>query len=530
MFSIQSIKMKDKYRDLYLFLAIAIMVVLFRFPSLEQPFDNDSASFAYHARLILQGEPLYSTHHTGHHLPAIFYTYALAFALLGDSVWSVKFILLFWVAASSYLLYRSGLLLANRTTGFLAAAFFALLTSDIKMLGTTAEIELFANLACIAAFWSLLLVIMKNKTSRSFIFPGIFSGISIIFKANYFAPLALTCLLILYNFLKSDKSSQAWRKFLSQGFWTATGVILIIGPIVAYFAWLGLLPDLLAVFTYGRSYLTGHLSSSGGFLIKLGFPILGSLVNNFIIVFYSFVAMIGFLLTHKKHKQPPFNCIVTVIVWYALTYLEASVSTVFFTHYYLLLIPPLSLLAARLIDFLIQRTKDIQSTIKIPTLTVIISAVLIVPVFWTGISHNTRFYTYYLNYKFGKYSYQQFISLGIPVYDYSLVNAIPAHLLTGVRAQAVAEYIIPRTTPQDRILDWSYEVQFYYLANRRAPTRMIWPGYLEYESPEIIFQPQTKYIITDPEAPPPQWFNNQLLTKYNLETTIMDQKIYRRKD
>jgi hypothetical protein len=49
-------------------LALSVVVAALRLPSLELPSDNDSGSFAYRARLIARGEPLYGTHHTAHQL------------------------------------------------------------------------------------------------------------------------------------------------------------------------------------------------------------------------------------------------------------------------------------------------------------------------------------------------------------------------------------------------------------------------------------------------------------------------------
>jgi hypothetical protein len=70
-------------------IGLFILVVLLRLPSIEEPFEIDSGVSAYHARLILQRKPLYSTHHPAHHLLAADYTYALVFLLFGDSARSV---------------------------------------------------------------------------------------------------------------------------------------------------------------------------------------------------------------------------------------------------------------------------------------------------------------------------------------------------------------------------------------------------------------------------------------------------------
>ena len=77
--------------NLVLWLILSILVILFRLPSLDEPFDQDSSAIAYGARLIVQGEPLYTSFHPAHHLPLAYYVYALAFSLFGDGLFAVKF-------------------------------------------------------------------------------------------------------------------------------------------------------------------------------------------------------------------------------------------------------------------------------------------------------------------------------------------------------------------------------------------------------------------------------------------------------
>src|SRR5262245_37622092 len=105
-------------------LLLFVFVVLVRLPSIEQPLDNDSGAVAYEARLILHGEPLYGTHHPAHHLPGIFYTYALIFGLLGDSAVSLKIFLIPWMWLNAWILYHIGSTLKSQAAGILAAVFF----------------------------------------------------------------------------------------------------------------------------------------------------------------------------------------------------------------------------------------------------------------------------------------------------------------------------------------------------------------------------------------------------------------------
>ena len=110
-------------RSWLIVVGLAILVSILRLPTLEEPFDFDSGANAYHARLIFRGEPLYSTHHTAHHLPGVYYTYVLAYMLFGDSIWSVKFLLIPWTILTAFFIYKIGFRLKDNITGILAAFF-----------------------------------------------------------------------------------------------------------------------------------------------------------------------------------------------------------------------------------------------------------------------------------------------------------------------------------------------------------------------------------------------------------------------
>ena len=119
MFRCERLMMVIQNRNLYVIIGLAILVSILRLPTLEEPFDIDSGANAYHARLIFRGEPLYSTHHTAHHLPGVYYTYVLAYMIFGDSIWSVKIFLIPWTILTAFFIYKIGFRLRDNITGFL---------------------------------------------------------------------------------------------------------------------------------------------------------------------------------------------------------------------------------------------------------------------------------------------------------------------------------------------------------------------------------------------------------------------------
>jgi 4-amino-4-deoxy-L-arabinose transferase-like glycosyltransferase len=322
--------------------ALSLLVTLLRLPSLEQPFDNDSGAIAYHSRLIVRGEPLYGTHHPAHHMPAVYYAYALAFLLFGDSVWAVKFLLILWTIVTAYLLYRLGALMTDKATGALAAAFYSILTSHIYMWGTTAEIELFANLPHIATLLVLMCLMTRHTAAWKFVFAGLLSAFTFLFKAVYFSPLAMAGLVLLIELWQTRATADAWRATLVRGLWLGVGFIAGLLPVVTYFGILGLLPRLLLVFTLGLGYVN-HSAALVCLQDRLLFPLFGLAINNAVLLIFSLAGLLMVALNKlqeyhsERHERP--TTLFYVAVWYILSYIEASIARIPFLHYYLLIVP-----------------------------------------------------------------------------------------------------------------------------------------------------------------------------------------------
>jgi len=504
--------------------ALSLLVLLLRLPSLEQPFDNDSGANAYHARLIVRGEPLYGAHHPAHQLPAVYYTYALAFLLFGDSVWSVKFLLILWTIAAVYLLYRLGALLMDRAMGLLAAILCAVLTSHVWMWGPSAQNELFANLPRVAAILILMQLTVRQAAAWKFVFVGLLSAIGFLFRANYLSPLAVAGLVLLVELWQTRAITNAWRATLMRGLWLGVGFVAGLLPVVAYFGILGLLPRLLLVFTLGLRYI-----NRGAALVRsqdrLLFPLFGLAINNGALLTFSLAGLLLVVVDelkkyHSERYEGP-STLFYVAVWYILSFVEASIARIPFVHYYLLIVPPLALLAAWL---LLRIYHDVQNQVRSANrfVAALILIVLLAIIFSISIRQNFNYYYHYVRYKLGLETHQDFLLGGWPVAGLELV-----------RVQELADYVKRHTTPTDHIYDWSIYLQIYYLADRRCPIDMIWPRYAEATGPyQRIFAPQTKYIIVDDSnnSSAPDWLYTELAKKYTLETVIQGQKVYRRVD
>jgi 4-amino-4-deoxy-L-arabinose transferase-like glycosyltransferase len=499
--------------------ALFVLTLVLRLPFLDQPLDNNGAANAYHARLILGGEPLYGSHHPAHHMPAIYYLYALSFVLFGDDAASPKLLLIPWTAVSAYLLYLLGRVVMSRSAGFLAALFYILLTSHIWLYGTTAQRELFALLPQIGAVLSLLYLIKHKSEAWKFIYVGLLSGAYFYFKATYISPLLLGVSVLLHLAWSERHPSQSLRQTIRRGVWIGIGFALALLPIGLYFGWLGLLPRFLMVFTLGQDYI-GLINVIPGletqtWLLYVLFPVLGLGYNNLALLSLSLAAFLLIILKNDWRR----SSLLYIAVWYALVFVEAGLNRRYFAHYYLLIVPGLSLLAAYFLMTIYHQGQS-QPQLFARRVSLLLVLTLLLTTFALSIQQNYNYYRQYLLYKTGAATLDVFLREGWPEMGPKLVQL-----------QELADYIMQNTTPTDHIYYWSFDVQLYYLADRRATVDIIWPEYAELTgAPERIFAPTTKYVVIDTNinGGVPQWIRQGLAESYYREKVLQDQEIYRR--
>ena len=501
-------------------LGIFLIAVLLRLPALEMPIDNDGGARAYHARLILGGEPLYSTHHTGHHLPAIYYTYATAMALFGESAWAIQFFLLLWMLPTLYFLYRLAFeLTEDWGTAVLTTLFYAVLSAHLQLWGQTAETELFANLFRITAVWLLVVLLKRDNPAWMFVGVGLLAAMAFLYKAIYLSPVVMCAVALLFGWWSTRQEPSAKQLFFQRAGWSASGFILGVTAVASYFAALGLWPRLLQVFTLvqsygGRSSGLNEAYASGAIRVLLYplLPLWGLAVNNAVLLIFSLAGLV-LLLIRRPWKK---GLLYLLPVWYLLSFIEAALKLELFAHYYLLIVPALSLLAAwflrRLYKDLLLAGKKLGATAVLAGLVAIALTVSVV--------ENWTYYTHYLRYEQGHESLPQFIETAWPSFGERLI-----------RSAELAEYVGLNTDQDDRIYYWSQDVQLYFLANRYSPVDIIWPYDVEAsQTLDALFAPQTRLIIIDErrEPTPPSWFMEGLTADYLLIEQFDEQLVYRR--
>jgi hypothetical protein len=493
---------------------ILLFIIFLRLPSILEPLENDSGATAYHARLILRGDPLYGTHHSGHHIPGVYYSYVVSFLLFGDQAAAPKWLLIPWTMVTAWILYQIGVSISGRLAGFLAAIFYSVISSHILMAGMTAEAELFANLPITAAVALGLGLSQKPERVRAWFWVGGLCAAAVLYKVTFVAPVGVGWVLIFTMALWGSDRDRRWHLALSRLTWLALGFFVPLSIVGAYFASQGLLERFLMIFTLGFTY-TREISAEAGVDLPLYilFPILVLALHNIAaLILASFHAVRqGFRLLKGDAKQRILSA--GLLAWILLSLAQAGLTPVGFVHYVLLSTPPVGLMAALEIDTLkrmwfqpAQRSARVFFTVLVMS-TVLVNSALV----------NGAVYRDYAAYALGRITYDEYLV---------------GHQGTGtihLKMSQVADYIRSRTDPEAKIYYWGNAVQLYYLLDRRCASENIWPYYAgAFESVEDLFGPQTPYMVVERSAfyDPPPWVDEYLVDAYILETTIDDHEIY----
>jgi len=330
--------------------------------------------------------------------------------------------------------------------------------------------------------------------------------------------LALAGLALLVTWFRRRSEIHAWQWFWQRGGWLAVGFVGGLLPVVLYFAGQSLWDRLILVFTLGQSYgadtaLDPEVASGAvRWLLYPLLPLFGLGVNNAALLMFSLAGGLLIVRNAALRRSP----LLWLLLWYLLSFVAAGINLELFAHYYLLIVPPLAILAAW---FLRKLYRDLVAANKAFLGTAVFSTLLIISL---GISvwENGQYWQQYLRYKTGVVSLEEFIALGWPSFGPRLT-----------RVDNLADYVAEQTEPEDSVYYWSEDVQLYYLAKRQPPIDMIWPIDIGASGPpQRIFTSETRLIIIDKrrEPGPPDWFMVELAANYELATQFDELLIYRR--
>ncbi len=328
---------KNKY-ILYFFIASIFFIWLwvFRFNSINSPFMRDEGEYAYSAQLLHDGGVPYKESFMLKP-PMIIYTYYLAQKISQD-FWAPRLLALVSIFFTALILADILRKKYNFKTAIVFLALFSPMISFPLLEGFFAQPEIFLLLPFAISFWCFFKWCDTQKNIWLIII-GFFSAVSILYKPIIFPALLFLFFYIL--FFNGKDSHNDWKQIFYRN------ILFLIGGILSLFVIL--LPIILkggiwymweSTFLYNLYYskISGFHLGSFLYLLSFWWPVL--------------LLCIWFFIKSPKNKLLFLGILLGCFIGTA----GASL-----LHYYLIIVPILSIICAIALVNLVENLKSLRT-------------------------------------------------------------------------------------------------------------------------------------------------------------------------
>lgn len=300
-------------------LLILVSIVIFRFPSLFEPFwYGDEGIFAAVARNLNLGGVLYDTA-WDNKPPAIYLTYQLIFKLFGVSMYWLRLVALAVVLSTAVVIYEIAVKTLDKRRALAATSIFGLLTSLRLLEGNLALTEIFMILPISGA---MLLGILRKFDLRSVLVAGFLFAVASLYKqvgGLEAAAFGIYLFLIEKNF----------STFFKKGLILTCGFVIPYAATFFYFLPKGLVDDwIFGAYTYYQIYLEESPQYAIFINISKIAPVFGAIV-------YSL---------YLKYKVKKVEIYSLFFLWAAFSFLGSYFSGRTYGHYLIQATPAIALL------------------------------------------------------------------------------------------------------------------------------------------------------------------------------------------
>lgn len=481
-----------------LFLGYSVVgFILLRLPSLIEPYwYGDEGIYAVIGMAMRQGRVLYRE--IWDNKPPFLY---LIYTAGNGDLFFVRFLsIIFGIWAVIALFFLAKILFISKKSQYIATILFAILFGLPFLEGNIANAENFMLAPIITSFYMILS--RKKFDNRRFILAGFLFSFAFLFKvvALFDFIAAITIALIIqtedsqWDFTRKMNAVSCVKRMF---FALKKEVILtaaFMTPILVtagYFAIVGVFPDFFrAVFSQN----VGYVEYGNKFIIPQGMLIIKAILLS--------AAIFIFLKFRKLFKTTG----TVIFVWLAFALFSAFFSQRPYTHYVLVVLPSVCLLAGYIVD---------AQKIKYRALVILIAVLFVVT---QNFGFYKKIFAYYNN-------YFSFITGKRPVAQYQAFfdKNTP-------RDYEIARFLTRNTQWNDSVFLWSDSGQIYALSNKLPPGRYIvayhitfYPSAIE-DTKAALNKAKPKYIVDTKRSQELQ----QFIDNYTLEYKIGSADIYER--
>ncbi len=414
------------------------LVIAIRIRLLGIPLERDEGEYAYAGQLILQGIPPYELAYNMK-FPGTYAAYALIMSIFGQTTHAIHLGLLLVNAATITLIFFIGRRLIDSTAGIAAAACYAVVSVNPSVLGLAAHATNFVMLAVLAGTLLILNIPAPEQHAfRQLCVGGVLFGIGVLMKQPAVLFIPFGAIYIVWN---DARRQLPFKKILVRIFTFGIGAVLPIA-ITCLILWREGVIDKFWFWTINYAWQYGSIVPLGQapviffrsirFVIGSSWPIWMLAAIGAVVGFWdrrmrvSTLFLIGFFFFSAVALCPGFY---------------------FRTHYFILILPAVSLLVGCAISRLCQCLARQMIFIRFVPL-LLLTASLSLPLL----------------------SDRRFFFEASPVEACRMVypeSPFPESI-------AIADYIREHTEPDDSIAVLGSEPQIYFYSKRHSATGYIY--------------------------------------------------------
>jgi hypothetical protein len=436
--------------------SILILGFIQRIPSLFGYLGGDEAIIAYYSLKILNGSILYRDLFDTKP-PGLFLIVALIYWIFGNNIIVPRLFSMLISCFTSFFLFFIGKNIRNTTTGLAAALLFIIDPLSVKT-------GIVIHFGSVMIFFMVVSVYFytiadQNEHSSLFFLVGLFIGISALIKQP---GILILPVILLDLYLKKIWSKETLKSMM----WIICGMITAIFPFILYFVFTNSLdPAVFAIILFNLSFSKGMtpFAKFHHFFYYVFFR------NPFIWI----IGCAGLLFVYKFQKKWSF----LITGWFILSLLTIISLKTPWDHYYLQVIPPLSLSSCICLQELFKSQK-----IKIHILKVDIVKMGTVFLFLSILTYSG----------FALYAHPRYSS------KFSMFSSELAD------QHQVASYIIDQTDPDDKI--FATHAGYYFLTGREGGYKfqhlssVVVEFYGISDLPQYLEMNEVQYLILDGNA------------------------------
>lgn len=456
--------------------AILVVTFLLRIPSFFEPlWYGDEAIYLTIGQKILRGGIMYADIFD-HKTPGIYYLTASAIGILGQSVWSIKFLLMILVLFTLIAFYFLGKKLFDEKISAVATAILAFFISTTIIEGNIFNSEI---LMILPISIGIILGLRKN-----YFWAGVFFSLAFLLKVPAVFDFGAFFLFIILAINKKtifEVSKNLLR--LASGF----SVPILLTAL--YFFSVGALDN------YFQSAILFNISYTGfgnKFIINNGLLLIKA-IPLLLIVFYS-----GYRVYSRARSNKINSCVIYefLIMWLILSFYGAAFGGRDYEHYLIQVVPSFSLVAA--VTIFKPQFRKIGAAI-------LISILLLIYLLNFRPWFRTSYYTNVFRFAANSVSFDQYADS----FDRNSSNnyAIASFLTGCEKYDSDKKCIQTRTEPGDKIYVYGNHSAIYFLSGLEPASTYITLFHVENNKTaqkstyEEIVETKPKYIITSHPLP-----------------------------